>query len=317
MNSIYSPDQWSSDRDLTFSQVIRTAENVIPNLKRYEISYIGSGWCNDVYSLNNEWILRFPRREEVITHLQKEVSISTVLVSALEETKVLVPDIKLVTPGPSVGFPYPIGMYPMVTGGSAGPNQKVEMSWSDFVPKTANFLRALHSIPIDQFRDIDLPKEETLSCVEWLLIKKDILTHLHSYKLQSLDICAEWLDRCEPLAPYEGDLSFIHNDLSPEHFLVDPEAGTITGVIDWEDAAIGDPVSDFITLPFWIGWENTLRLCESYSRCLDPGFIQRLKYGSKLTSLAWLFDEAQRSNDLLAQISFIENVWHIDLSSLK
>ena len=317
MNSTYSPDQWSSDRDLTFSQVSRTAEDVIPNLKQYEISYIGSGWCNDVYSLNNEWILRFPRREEVITHLQKEVCISTVLVPALEETKVQVPDFKLVTPGPSVGFPYPIGIYPMVTGVSAGPNQKVEMSWSNFIPKTANFLRALHSIPIDQFRDIDLPKEETLSCVEWLLLKKDILTHLHSYKLQSLDICVEWLDRCKPLAPYEGDFSFIHNDLSPEHFLVDPEAGTITGVIDWEDAAIGDPVSDFITLPFWIGWENTLRLCESYSRSLDPGFIHRLKYGSKLTSLAWLFDEAQRSNDLLAQISFIENVWHIDLSSLK
>ena len=317
MNSSYSPELWSSDRELRFAQVIELAEETIPNLERYQVSYLGSGWDNDVYSLNNNWILRFPRREEIISHLEKEVYLSSVLVPELEQTGVPVPNVKLITPGPSVGFPYPIGIYPMLKGVSAGTDPMVEMNWTDFIPKTANFLRTLHSIPIDHFRDFALPTQETLGCVEWLLEKEDILFHLHSYEVKSLDACAEWLDSCEPLPPFSGDLSFIHNDLSPEHILLDPEFGTITGVIDWEEGAIGDPVSDFVTLPFWIGWENTLRVCDSYSLSIDDKFLNRLEYGSKLSSLAWLYDEAQRSNDLSSQISYIEKVWDINLSSLR
>jgi aminoglycoside phosphotransferase (APT) family kinase protein len=36
-----------------------------------------------------------------------------------------------------------------------------------------------------------------------------------------------------------------HNDLGIEHVLVDPDARTVTGVIDWSDAAIVDPAVDF------------------------------------------------------------------------
>ena len=202
MNSSYSSERWSSDRELRFSQVMELAKEVIPNLKRYQVSYLGSGWCNDVYSLNNDWILRFPRRKEVIAHLEKEVYISSVLVKELQQTDVPVPNYRLTTLGHSVGFPYPIGIYPMLTGISAGIEQKVEMNWNDFIPRTANFLKSLHSIPVDRFKDFDLPTQKTLGCVEWLLEKKDILSHLHSYHSKSLDACAEWLYSCEPLPPF-------------------------------------------------------------------------------------------------------------------
>ncbi|CAA9562166.1 MAG: putative phosphotransferase [uncultured Thermomicrobiales bacterium] len=38
--------------------------------------------------------------------------------------------------------------------------------------------------------------------------------------------------------------AFSHNDLGIEHVLVDPETWTVTGVIDWSDAAIVDPAYD-------------------------------------------------------------------------
>ncbi|MEV4636563.1 phosphotransferase [Actinoplanes sp. NPDC049548] len=40
-------------------------------------------------------------------------------------------------------------------------------------------------------------------------------------------------------------LAFSHQDLGAEHVLVDPGSGTITGVVDWSDAAVGDPARDF------------------------------------------------------------------------
>jgi aminoglycoside phosphotransferase (APT) family kinase protein len=37
---------------------------------------------------------------------------------------------------------------------------------------------------------------------------------------------------------------FSHNDLGIEHVLVDPGSWTVTGIIDWSDAAIVDPAVD-------------------------------------------------------------------------
>ena len=39
-------------------------------------------------------------------------------------------------------------------------------------------------------------------------------------------------------------VAFCHNDLGAEHVLVDVEANAVTGIVDWTDAAIADPVRD-------------------------------------------------------------------------
>jgi aminoglycoside phosphotransferase (APT) family kinase protein len=39
--------------------------------------------------------------------------------------------------------------------------------------------------------------------------------------------------------------AFSHNDLGIEHVLVDPAAARITGILDWSDAALVDPATDF------------------------------------------------------------------------
>jgi aminoglycoside phosphotransferase (APT) family kinase protein len=47
------------------------------------------------------------------------------------------------------------------------------------------------------------------------------------------------------LPPEPEAVAFCHNDLGAEHILVDVATHTITGVIDWSDAAITDPAVDF------------------------------------------------------------------------
>jgi aminoglycoside phosphotransferase (APT) family kinase protein len=39
--------------------------------------------------------------------------------------------------------------------------------------------------------------------------------------------------------------TFSHNDLGIEHVLIDPATWTVTGIIDWSDAAVVDPACDF------------------------------------------------------------------------
>jgi aminoglycoside phosphotransferase (APT) family kinase protein len=40
----------------------------------------------------------------------------------------------------------------------------------------------------------------------------------------------------------------VHNDLWPSHILWDRRSGAPTGVIDWEDARLGDPAADLVAL---------------------------------------------------------------------
>ena len=106
---------------------------------------------------------------------------------------------------------------------------------------------------------------------------------------------------------------FSHNDLGIEHVLVDPGTWTVTGVIDWSDAAIVDPAVDFGLLYRDLGpaavhaalgsyraeGDDLAPLAERavfYARCK---LLEDLAYGmgsgrdayidNSLAAMAWLF----------------------------
>ena len=91
-------EPWESDRELDSAQVRIMAEAFLPNLPQYEIRYVGSGWCNDVYNLNSEWILRFPRRKDVLSNLRKEAGLSSLLIPFMKETGVSIPNYSIISP---------------------------------------------------------------------------------------------------------------------------------------------------------------------------------------------------------------------------
>ncbi|MGH8774029.1 MAG: phosphotransferase family protein [Jiangellaceae bacterium] len=91
-----------------------------------------------------------------------------------------------------------------------------------------------------------------------------------------------------PAAP--ATLAFCHNDLGCEHILVDVD-GTITGIIDWTDAAVADPAYDLalvyrdlgpevfdLTLHHYEGaWDDDARQrAVFYSRC---ALLEDIAYG--------------------------------------
>jgi aminoglycoside 2''-phosphotransferase len=47
----------------------------------------------------------------------------------------------------------------------------------------------------------------------------------------------------------------VHNDLGPEHILVDPETAQPVAMIDFEEAWVGDPAIDFVPLWAQAGYE--------------------------------------------------------------
>jgi aminoglycoside phosphotransferase (APT) family kinase protein len=90
---------------------------------------------------------------------------------------------------------------------------------------------------------------------------------------------------------------FCHNDLGTEHVLVDPGTRTVTGVIDWTDAAMADPAYDLGRLHRDLGPQvPPTAAALFYARCT---MLEDLRYGleegretyrnNALAALAWLF----------------------------
>ncbi len=72
--------------------------------------------------------------------------------------------------------------------------------------------------------------------------------------------------------------ALIHRDLAAEHILYDPAAAALTGVLDWGDAAVGDPALDFTGLLADLGAPFAETALAAYSRPIDPAFRRRMAF---------------------------------------
>jgi aminoglycoside 2''-phosphotransferase len=70
----------------------------------------------------------------------------------------------------------------------------------------------------------------------------------------------------------------IHADLCDDHILCDPERQQLNGIIDWEDATLGDPALDFVGLAYIAGWEPVKRVLSAYRGPVEGTFRQRIAF---------------------------------------
>jgi len=172
-------------------------------------------------------------------------------------------------------------------------------------------LTALHAVPVDRMTDLVDIDDHPLA--EWRREAAEtyraVAAHVPPVHRRPVEA---FLNAAPP--PHGGHKPvFSHNDLGIEHVLVDPVAWTVTGVIDWSDAAIVDPARDFGLLFRDLG-PKALRIAVSgyrtdtddvaalreravfYARC---GVFEDLAYGlekgreryvdKSVAALEWLF----------------------------
>ncbi|MCS7483169.1 phosphotransferase family protein [Umezawaea endophytica] len=101
------------------------------------------------------------------------------------------------------------------------------------------YLAVLNAVPLERMADVvgvdDDPPSRWLAEAAELYVPETVLT-VHRGPVE------EFLATEPP--PARPGLVFSHNDLGVEHVLVDPRTWTVTGVIDWTDAAFTDPAYD-------------------------------------------------------------------------
>jgi aminoglycoside phosphotransferase (APT) family kinase protein len=130
-----------------------------------------------------------------------------------------------------------------------------------------------------------------------------------------VDGALDWLQdnvRRQPAA-FPGPLRLTHDDVSPEHLLVDPDTGELAGILDWSDAALGDPARDVAPLACWHGWWFVEEALRSYPHRVDHGFRERLRFTARALSVWWLAEAREWTpdavDDIARHVRWVHNVF--------
>jgi aminoglycoside 2''-phosphotransferase len=225
--------------------------DAFPRLEFSRAELIGTGEDNLVVVLDGERIARFPRNGEYRGRFAAELN----LLSKLAPISPLpVPRYEQVSADRSVGVYQRIAgreMTPEVFSTMAPADRKIALS------SLAAFLSSLHSLPAATIAQPDGSIARTWSGEKFAALyrearRAEIARIVSAKTLARFDAFHDALANVAP-----GPARLAHDDLTDDHILV--RDSRIAGIIDFSDAAFGDPAIDFAW--FW-------RLGEASVDCL-------------------------------------------------
>lgn len=263
-----------------------------PGLAPFRVTPRDGGPDETSWDVNGEWIFRFPRRRDAEAALEREIAL----------TARLAPRLSLPIPAfteigtPCADFPFRFAGYRRLEGAPA-------MGVEGGPPAAAlgRFLGELHSFPVeaaaavgvlrdDSSRNLDRLQEEAAGAFARLR---------EALPAGASGPCWKLLSRKEASSP--ARVCLAHTDLTAEHILVSPDGREIAGILDWADAAIGDPAVDFAGLYAWRGEEFLRGAVRHYAAPVDEGMLRRARLiGLTVACLNLLYGLEARRDEYVA-----------------
>ncbi|RJQ79468.1 aminoglycoside phosphotransferase [Pseudonocardiaceae bacterium YIM PH 21723] len=174
------------------------------------------GWDSIVSLVDGRWIHRSPSRPDVVDRLLGEVRL----------LPHLAPHLPLPIPLPQI-----LQEDPLIVRHERVPGEPLAEASSAAGQQLGRFVAQLHSLEVDVYGVPRAPyRQEDVDA-----LRTGVLPLLPAERLGA---AGRLLDRIL-LAPMN---TLVHGDLGPEHVLA--EDGTLSGIIDWSDAHLGDRAMD-------------------------------------------------------------------------
>ncbi len=212
-----------------------------PELEIESLVTVEQGWDSVIVEVNDDWIIRIPRRAQVAESLRREIALLPELAPRLPTP---VPRFEIVggdDPVELVGYRKLRGS-PLDVALAEGADPRA------LARQVGAFLAALHRFDLARAEQLGLPATDGRAWLarygefrEWAERRAfPLLAPPERRRARAL--FEDFFARARTGFP----ISVVHADLGPEHVLCSGDA--VSGVIDWGDVRIGDPALDFAWL---------------------------------------------------------------------
>jgi aminoglycoside phosphotransferase (APT) family kinase protein len=149
---------------------------------------------------------------------------------------------------PSTPFPFGVLGYHKLPGVPLSPQFGAPSLYAQAARDIAHFLVSLHRFPVQDTKACGVPTDR--GAAAWLTsignrVLPELQRRLPTAEYARLQQWWQVVSGDDTLDEYEPVLR--HGDLWYENILVDGATGRVSGVLDFEHVAIGDPAQDFAT----------------------------------------------------------------------
>ena len=232
------------------------------------------GQFNDILIINDEFIFRFPRYARGI-----ETIVNEILILSRIQDYLTLPIPNPIYVGKDTHTLGKVFMgYPLLPGEPLWHETLAvmadEVTHQRLTGQLANFLTELHQIPVESI-GARLPVYDKPT--EWAQLYTDIRHHL--FPLMRPDACTQVSSHFETFLNKSDSYSYQpvlrHGDFGPGNILYDLQTQTISGVIDFAFAGLGDPATDIAAVS---GYEAPFfeQFCRVYP--VTKSMLERAKF---------------------------------------
>jgi aminoglycoside 2''-phosphotransferase len=263
--------------DEAVGKYIPRIREICPDLDISSIAYNGEGLVNDVLIANDDIVFRFAKDNLGVQVLQGEIQI----------LDLIRPHVPLDIPSPFY-VDQDVAAYPMIAGETlsrgilAGLDEQAKQAAAD---QLADFLRALHAIPVDE----TVPTSSApVKYQDWVEIRRKVEDKVYPLLMAHQ---VEWARNLfDGILGDQSNFDYkpclVHGDLGPYHILFDRQTSHITGIIDFGVSGVGDPAIDFGNLLQVYGESFVSRFRPQYPASED--LMKRARFYAQAIELQWV-----------------------------
>lgn len=233
-------------------QIRAALREYAPQLAEEPIEFLGEGWAIWAFRAG-DYVLRFPKAPRAST----ELSGNRRLVAELQEhlsTPVSVPNISGEhgpNDAPFAGHRFVPGVSlitaaQLLPASARGGAPEIRLA-PTLGREIGVFLRELQSFPADRALELGAPlKDGPAQRADTIELYESVIRQI--FPLISCEARTYAEQRFEGFLNQPANFQFeprlIHHDLDRQNLLIDPDTGSLSGVIDWEGARVGNPAID-------------------------------------------------------------------------
>lgn len=276
----------------TLIALAASIQTVFPDAPAVEpLTVIGAGPDTLVVESAGGVIVRVPRHAAAGEALQREGRLLPFLQGHVPVT-LPVPEWQA---SPSAAFPWGWAGYRKVPGRPLQPEAIHDRNVERLAREIAAFLAALHQFPVERAQALGVLGPRAWKERQEALRRRSLpILRLHLRPSEMSRVRRWWEEFLADPRNWSAAPALVHGDFQAEHLLVDVDATTLTGVLDFGAAVIGDPAVDFAGVVQSYGTDFGWRVVEAYGRHggeVDAALLLRIRR----LGAVWPFELARRA----------------------